>query len=98
MMPLNEEVTLGDLAFIPGEGEAPEYESELLGLRITLDEENRLIFFDSETGQQLLSDEEARLQAERQAAEAERRAGDAEAENAHLRAELEKLRRQSSKS
>jgi Uma2 family endonuclease len=110
MMPLNEEVTLGDLSFIPGEGEAPEYESELLRLRITLDEENRLIFFDSETGEQLLSDEEARLraerqvaeaerqaaEAERQAVEAERRAVDAEAENARLRAELEQLRKQSS--
>ncbi len=96
MIPLNGEVTLGDISFIPGEGEAPEYESELLRLRITLDEENHLIFFDSETGEQLLSDEEARLRAERQAAEAERRAGDAEAENARLRAELEQLRKQSS--
>ncbi len=112
MMPLNEEVTLGDLAFIPGEGEAPEYESELLKLRITLDEENRLIFFNTATGEQLLSDEEARLRAERQAAEAEQhaqeaeqhaaqaeqRAGEVEAENARLRAEVEQLRQQSSKS
>lgn len=78
MVPLNEEVTLGELSFIPGEGEAPEYASILLGLRITLDEENKLLFFDAESGEQLLSDEEARLRAERQAQEAERQAQEAE--------------------
>ncbi len=107
MVPLNEEVTLGDLSFIPGENEAPEYQSELLGLRITLDEDNRLVFFDATTGEQLLSDEEARIRAERQAQEAERQAQEAErqaqeavqrveeveAENVRLRAELDQLRK-----
>ena len=104
MLPLNEEVILGELSFVPGEGEPPEYESALLGLRITLDEDKRLLFFDTETGEQLLSDEEARelaerqaQEAERQAQEAEQRANDVEAENAHLRAELERLRNRSSK-
>ncbi len=83
--PVNGEVRLGDLAFVPGAGEPPEFVSALLGLRITLDEENRLRFYHSITGERLLSDEEARLQAET-------RADQAEAENARLREELARLR------
>ncbi|MCB0187551.1 MAG: Uma2 family endonuclease [Caldilineaceae bacterium] len=98
MAPLNEAVTLGEFSFVPGEGEAPEYECTLLGLRVTLDDGNNLTFFDVETGERLLSDEEARLLAEQQAAEARQRAETAEAENARLRAEVEQLRKQSAKS
>jgi len=94
MTGLNEEVRLGELAFLPIEGEVPAYQSTLLGLRITLDETNRLCLFDLKTGEQLFSDAEARLRAERQAAEAERQAAVVEAENVRLRAEVEALRRQ----
>lgn len=87
MTPLNEEVRLGELAFIPVEGEAPTYQSTILGLRLTLDEANRLCLFDLKTDEQLLSDAEARLQAEHHAQQVE-------AENASLRAELEQLRKQ----
>ncbi|MBI3959538.1 MAG: Uma2 family endonuclease, partial [Chloroflexi bacterium] len=97
--PLNEEVRIGELAFVPGAGEPPEFASSRLGLRITLDEQNRLLFYHLVTGERLLSDEEARLQAEEQAAEAETRAeqaqtraDQAEAENARLREELARLR------
>lgn len=94
MTALNEEVRLGELAFLPIEGEVPAYQSTLLGLRITLDDTNRLCLFDLKTGEPLLSDAEARLRAERQAAEAERQAAVVEAENVRLRAEVEALRRQ----
>lgn len=83
--PLNEEVRIGELAFVPGAGEPPEFASPHLGLRVTFDEENRLIFYDLNTGAQLLGDAEARLQAEN-------RAEEAEAENARLREELAQLR------
>ena len=99
METLDGEVRLGDLAFVPGAGEPPEFASALLGLRITLDEENRLIFSHLSTGERLLSDEEARIQAEEQVAEARSRADEAEsradqvaAENARLREELARLR------
>ncbi len=65
--------------------EAPEYESKILGLRLTLDEDNSLIFYDAKTGERLLTDGEAREQAEG-------RAEQAEAENARLLAELARLR------
>ena len=94
MTPLNEEVMLGELSFIPGEGEAPTYQSTILGLRITLDEANRLCLFDLKTDEQLLSDAEARFRAERHAEQVERHAEQVEAENASLRAELERLRKQ----
>lgn len=94
MTPLNEEVRLGELAFIPVEGEAPTYQSTILGLRLTLDETNRLSLFDLKTDEQLLSDAEARLRAERHAEQVERHAEQVEAENASLRAELEQLRKQ----
>lgn len=80
MEPLNQTVTLGELAFVPGEGELPEFESKVLGLRVTLDEENHLLFYDLKSGERLLSDEEARHKVE--------------AENAQLLAEIERLRRQ----
>ncbi|MCB0188064.1 MAG: Uma2 family endonuclease, partial [Caldilineaceae bacterium] len=71
-------VDLGPLAFVPGAGEPPEFSSAVLGLRVALDEENRLQLFDTSTGQRLLTDEEALVQAE--------------AENERLRAELVRLR------
>jgi Uma2 family endonuclease len=85
MEPVNGEVRLGDLAFVPGAGEPPEFVSPLLGLRITLDENYHLIFNHLDTGEQLLNDEEARIRAEV-------RADQAEAENARLREELARLR------
>lgn len=99
MEPVNGEVRLGDLAFVPGAGEPPEFVSARLGLRITLDEDNLLIFYGLDTDEQLLSDEAARERAEAQAAaakaqvaDAETRAEHAEAENARLREELARLR------
>lgn len=99
MEPVNGEVRLGDLAFVPGAGEPPEFVSELMGLRIALDEENLLRFYRLETSERLLTDEEARIRAEAQATEAvnrageaEARAGQAEAENVRLREELARLR------
>lgn len=80
MAPLNKTITLGELAFAPGEGELPEFESKALGLRITVDEQNHLLFYDLKSGARLLSDEEARRKVE--------------AENAQLLAEIERLRRQ----
>ncbi|HRJ40757.1 MAG: Uma2 family endonuclease [Caldilineaceae bacterium] len=99
MEPVNEEVWLGDLAFVPGAGEPPEFASSLLGVRIALDEQNQLRLYHLLTGERLLTDEEARVQAEEQAAkagiradQAESRADQAEAENARLREELARLR------
>lgn len=85
MEAVNGEVQLGDLAFTPDDAEPPEFVSPRLGLRITLDEENQLIFYEESTGARLLTDEEARRQAED-------RADRAEAENARLREELARLR------
>ncbi|HSN78415.1 MAG TPA: Uma2 family endonuclease [Anaerolineae bacterium] len=67
MQPQNQELLLGELAFTPEAGEPPEYVSPLLGLRLALDEHNVLRFYDIETGQRLLTDEEARQEAEAQA-------------------------------
>lgn len=106
MKPVKEEVVIGDLAFVPGQTEAPEYISRLMGLRLTLDEQNRLKFYDLATNQQLLDDAEAlvlaealvkdaelRAEEEKQRAEEEKqRAEEAEAENAQLRQELARLR------
>ncbi len=58
MQPLRGEVALGDLRFVPGESEPPEFESTLLGLRITLNDENELVLYEAQTGKQLLSAEE----------------------------------------
>lgn len=91
---VNGEVQLGELAFTPDAAEPPEFVSRLLGLRITLDEENQLVFYEESTGARLLTDEEARRQAEDRAATAEDRADQAEAENARLREELARLRGQ----
>lgn len=74
----NATVDLGQLAFVPGAGEPPEFTSRALGLRVVLDEENRLQLYDLQTGQRLLTDEEA--------------LAEAEAENERLRAELARLR------
>lgn len=92
MEAVNGEVQLGELAFTPDADEPPEFVSSLLGLRITLDEENQMIFYDVSTGARLLTDEEARRQAESRAAAAEGRADQSEAENARLREELARLR------
>lgn len=78
MQPQNQELVLGGLTFPPEPGEPPEYVSPLLGLRLALDEDNILRFFDLQTGQRLLTDEEARLQAEEQARQAEEQARQAE--------------------
>jgi Uma2 family endonuclease len=64
MQPQNQELMLGEMAFTPEAGEPPEYVSPLLGLRLALDEHNNLRFYDPENGQRLLTDEEARQQAE----------------------------------
>jgi hypothetical protein len=92
-------VEVGELLLTPGSGEAPEYISEVLGLRITLDEANQIRIYDLASGERLLSDAEARQEAEARAQSAlfwveqeALRAEQAEAENARLRAELAKLR------
>lgn len=94
MQPVKEIVTVGELTFTPGEGEMPEYISQVLGLRLALDERKLLCFYDLKNGQQLLTDEEVRLQAELATRDAERRAAEAEAENVRLREELARLRNQ----
>jgi len=43
---------------------APRYVSQVLGLQLALDDENRLQFFQLTTGERLLTDDEARQQAE----------------------------------
>jgi Uma2 family endonuclease len=73
MQPQNQELVLGGLAFPPEPGEPPEYVSPLLGLRLALDEDNMLRFYDLETGQRLLTDDEARQAAEAQVRLAEER-------------------------
>lgn len=92
MQPVNEEVHVGDLAFLLGEGEPPEFISPRLGLRLVLDEQRRLQFYNVTTGQRLLSDDEARTQAEAAARLADARTTAAEAELNTLRAELARLR------
>lgn len=74
MQPQNQELVLGGLAFPPEPGEPPEYVSPLLGLRLALDEHNVLRFYEAETGQPLLTDEEARQAAVVQAQLAENEA------------------------
>lgn len=71
MKPVKEEVLLGDLAFMPEQTEAPEYISQLLGLRLALDEQNRLQFYDVATSQRLLNDAEALALAEAAAKDAQ---------------------------
>jgi hypothetical protein len=66
MQPENQELVLGGLTFPPEPCEPPEYVSTLLSLRLALDENNMLRFYDLETGQLLLTDEEGRQQAEAQ--------------------------------
>lgn len=110
MEPLNEELMLSEMTYLPDRWTEREYASPLLSLRLALNEDNLLQFFDMSTGQRLLTDDEARQQAEmeRQQAEMERRqaemerrqaeerAAEAEAENARLREELARLRQQAS--
>jgi hypothetical protein len=92
MKPVKEEVVIGDLAFVPGQTEAPEYISRLLGLRLTLDEQDHLQFYDLATNQRLLDDAEALTVAATMAKDAELRA-----EEEKLRAEEEKLRAEQQK-
>jgi Uma2 family endonuclease len=73
MQPQNQDLVLGGLTFPPEPGEPPEYISPLLGLRLALDEDNVLRFYEMETGLRLLTDEEARQQAEAQVHLAEER-------------------------
>lgn len=86
MPPVREEVDLGELALLPGPAEPPEFISPLLGLRLTLDEANRLQFYEL-NGKRLLSDEEAR-----QAAEAAAQSAAQHAAQEALRAEQEAQR------
>ena len=81
MQPLKTEVDLGLLAFTPDAGEPPEFISNVLGLRLALDEAKQLQLFNLKTNQRLLTDEEA--------------LHDAQAENERLRAELARLRSES---
>jgi Uma2 family endonuclease len=99
MKPVKEEVVIGDLAFVPGQTEAPEYISRLLGLRLTLDEQDHLQFYDLATNQRLLDDAEALTVAETMAKDAELRAEEEKlrAEEEKLRAEEEKLRAEQQK-
>lgn len=101
MTPANAVLEFGDIALPPTQGEPREYISPLLGLRLTLDDAGWLVFLDETTGQRLLTDEEARQQAElarRQAELARQQAEEhtswVEAENARLREELARLRGQ----
>ena len=80
MQPDNGEMHLGDLVFLPGEGESPEYVSPRLGLRLALDEENRLQFYAVTSGERLLSDFEIGQQAKAAARLAEQRTAAVEAE------------------
>ena len=84
MQPITEVVRLGDWIFAPGGGDTPEFVSTLLGLRLSLDESNTLQFYDLATNARLLSDEEARQQAEaeRRQAEAERRQAETDRQQA----------------
>ena len=92
MKPVKEEVLIGDLAFMPEQTEASEYISQLLGLRLMLDEQNRLQFYDVATNQRLLDDAEALARAEAAAkdaqlqAEEEKRRAEAEAHRAEAEA------------
>jgi len=99
MNPVKEEVLLGDLAFVPGQTEAPEYISPILGLRLTLDEQNHLQFYDLATNQRLLDDTEALALAETVAKDAELRAEEEQqrAEQEKQRAEQEKQRAEQEK-
>lgn len=91
----NETVDLGLLAFVPGEGDPPEFISQVLGLRVALDEDNHLQLFDLQTNQRLLTDEEALKLAETEVQHEKQRADEIAAENERLRAELARLRGES---
>lgn len=91
MEPVNDELRVGELAFVPGAGEPPEFVSPILGLRLTLDDDLGLEMFDLATGERLLTDEEARQRAETAQQRAEAAQAQAEAENARLREELRRL-------
>ena len=106
MEPIKEELEWNGLTGHFTVHEAPEYESKILGLRLTLDKDDELVFYNAETGERLLTDGEAREraeiraqqaegraeQAEGRAEQAEGRATKAEAENTRLLEELARLR------
>ena len=78
MPPVQDEVTVGDLQLVPAAAESPEYLSEVLGLRLAVDEENRLQAYDAKTGLRLLTGDERSTSANALLAEAEARANEAE--------------------
>lgn len=92
MPPVNEEPPLSTWLLAPEASAPPEFLSRALGLRLTLDADGQLQFYDAETGARLLSDEEARQQAEAAAQQAQERAARAEATAARLQEELDRLR------
>ncbi|MEZ4658776.1 MAG: Uma2 family endonuclease [Caldilineaceae bacterium] len=101
MEPLNEDALTGLIDWPEEDGGLPEYESKVLGVRLVLDEEEGLCLYNVQTGERLLTDEEARIKAEQEKQwaeqerqQAEQRAAAADAENARLRAEVERLRGQ----
>lgn len=86
----------------------PELLSQVLGLRLTVDPENQLVIYEEKRGRRLLSDEEARIEAESKAKdaadeaqcakdEAERVQNQflkAQSEIEELKAQLEQLKRE----
>lgn len=88
MAPLLREERPGKFLLTPGASTPPVLISQTLGLRLTLSPHNDLLLYDLATGERLLTDEEARHQAEIRATTAEGRATDAEerATDAEVRA------------
>jgi Uma2 family endonuclease len=76
MQPVKEVVSIDTLDFVPGASEPPEYISQLLGVRLVVDEVNVLQFYDLLNGERLLDDSEARDLAEAEARDAIRRAAE----------------------
>lgn len=91
MPPLFAEERPGKFRLSPGTALPPEFVSHELGLRLTLNAQNDLLLYDLVTGEQLLTDTEARQIAEERAVDAEERAAQVAAENERLRAELARL-------
>ncbi|MEZ4709129.1 MAG: Uma2 family endonuclease [Caldilineaceae bacterium] len=94
MEPLNEDALTALTDWPEEDGGPPEYASKVLGVRLVLDDDEGLCLYDMQTGERLLTDEEARIKAEQERQQAERHAAATDAENARLRAELERLRSQ----
>ncbi len=92
MPPLFAEERPGKFRLSSGAALPPEFVSHELGLRLTLNAQNDLLLYDLVTGEQLLTDTEARQIAEERAVDAEERAVDAEERAAQVAAENERLR------